>query len=435
MIDRKTTLQPRPLSLSAACAWLTLCVTACLHAAESPTRVADFLPGDHVRDGSVSYQDEIQRAIDEAARAGGVLEFPPMIYAATEKGWQLRSGLMLKLHGAVFRLSDQCREDGALFHGRDVTDVTLSGGEIVGRNDVWPDGVNVRGVHIAGKSARIRIDGMRLRDLSSNGIGVFGEADALIRDVWVHDVIVENCCKRYPDYLSKEKPEPGSQREDQGDVAFYYVEDFVVDGCRFERSRSDGTHFYRCRRGQITDNRIYRAKMGGYFIETCEGVIGRGNVMLENGSRGTTIERGSRNCVFSANVVSLSGREGLWAPDCIGLVVTGNVFDRNGRKPNGPEPPHIWNANVTINEAVGEPTDSPTRDYLVSDNLIYSTSSQIAAIRVDATQDTSNIVIRGNMLLGENQRLLVEGPKRAEVHLSDNHSATVEIAPPLDGQP
>ncbi len=434
MVDRKT-LPPRCLSLSAACAWLVLGLMACLQAAESPTRVADFLPGDYVRDGSVSYQAEIQRAIDEAARTGGVLEFPPMSYAATEQGWELRSGLTLVLDGAVFRLSDACREDGALFSGRDVTDVALRGGEILGRNDVWPDGVNVRGVHISGKSARIRIEGTRFRDLSSNGIGLFGEPDALIRDVWLRDVIVENCCKRYADYLSKEKPERGSQREDQGDVALYYVEDFMVTGCRFERSRSDGTHFYRCRRGQITDNRIYRAKMGGYFVETCDSVIGRGNVMLENGSRGATIERGARNCVFADNVVSLSGREGLWAPDCIGLVVTGNVFDRNGRKPNGPERPHIWNANVTINEAVGEPTDSPTRDYLVSDNLIYSTSSQIAAIRVDAPEDAADIVIRDNVLLGENQRLLVEGPKRAEVFLGDNHGAKVEIAAPSGGGP
>ena len=423
-----------PLSQTAACALLILSMTTCLHAEESPIQVADFLPGDYVRDGSVSYQDEIQRAIDEAARAGGVLEFPAATYTVTEEGWQLRSGLTLRMHGAVFRVREQCREDGAVFKGQGVTDVTLSGGEIVGRNDVWPDGVNVRGVHVTGRSARIRISDVHLHDLSSNGIGLFGDADDFIRDVWVRDVLVENCCKRYPDYLSGEKGEPGSQREDQGDVAFYYVEDFVVDGCRFERSRSDGTHFYRCRRGQITDNRIYRAKMGGYFVETCDSVIGRGNVMLENGSRGVTIERGSRNCVFSDNVVSFSGREGLWAPDCIGLVVTGNVFNRNGRKPNGPEPRYIWNANITINEAFREPTNSPTRDYLVSDNLIYTTSSQIAAIRVDATDKTSNIVIRNNMVLGGNPRLVVEGPNRAEVHLSHNHGATTDDLPPFDGQ-
>jgi hypothetical protein len=271
---------------------------------------------------------------------------------------------------------------------------------------------------------------MQFLNLSSNGIGIFGTEEQPIRDVWVRDVITKNCCKRYPDYLSGEKPEKGSVREDQGDVAFYYVEDFVVTGCRLEGSRSDGTHFYRSKRGQITENRIYRAKMGGYFVETCESVIGRGNVMLENGSRGVTIERDSRNCIFADNVVRLSGREGLWAPDCVGLVVTGNVFDRNGRKPNGPEKRYMWNANITINEAHGDPTNAPTQNYLISENMITSTASQIAAIRVDTSPDeTKNIVIRGNVLLGENRRVLIEGPAEEEVRRSDNSGADIERVP------
>ena len=395
----------------------------------STVNVVDFLPENYDRDGTVSYQDQVQKAIDEAARTSSVLLFPAMTFAVTEEGWQLRSGVTLRMHGAVFRLIAECEKDGAVFHGRDIVDATLIGGEIVGRNDVWQDGVNIRGIHITGESDRIRISQMYLHDLSSNGIGLFGEVDTPIRNVWVHDVIVENCCKRYPDYLANEKGEPGSQREDQGDIACYYVEDFVVRGCRFERSRSDGTHFHGCRQGHITDNRIYRAKMGGYFLETCENVIGRGNVILGNGSRGATIERGSTNCIFADNVVSQSGREGLWAPDCTGLVVTGNVFALNGRKPNGPEPRYIWNANITINEAHGDPTDSPTGNYLVSDNLIETAPSQIAAIRVDATEQTHNIVIQDNLLVGDNHRLLIEGPNRAEVHVHHNHGATATDDP------
>ncbi len=330
------------------------------------------------------------------------------------------SGLTLDLRSATFQLAENCDADGAAFTGQDVTDVRLIGGRIVGRNDVWKDGVNIRGVCILGKSARIRIRETRFENLSSNGIGLFGSASQLIHDVWVEDVIVENCCKRYADYLSGEKSETGSQREDQGDVAFYYVQDFVVRGCRFERSRSDGTHFYRSGNGQITDNRIYQAKMGGYFLEECTDVVGRGNVILNNGSRGTTIERGSKNCVFADNVVRESGREGLWAPDCEGLVVTGNVFDRNGRKPNGPERRHIWNANITINEAFKDPSNSPTRDYLVSNNLIRTSGNQIAAIRVDAVSGTQDIVISNNTLVGENRSILVEGPESNQVTTTNN---------------
>jgi hypothetical protein len=398
--------------------------------AESPVvDITDVLPKDYVRDGSVSYQEQIQQALDDAPE-GSTIVFTPMAYAVDETGWTLKSGLTLSMRGAKFQLSEDCADDGAVFRCHDVSDVTFIGGNVLGRNDVWKDGVNIRGVHISGKSERIRIHEMQFRDLSSNGIGLFGTEEQPIRDVWVRDVVTKNCCKRYPDYLSGEKPEKGSEREDQGDVAFYYAEDFVVSGCRFEGSRSDGTHFYRSKRGQITDNRIYRAKMGGYFLETCESVIGRGNVMLENGSRGVTIERDSRNCIFADNVVRLSGREGLWAPDCVGLVVTGNVFDRNGRKPNGPEKKYIWNANITINEAHGDPTNAPTQNYLISDNMITTTESQIAAVRIDTSApETENIIIRDNVLLGENRKLLIEGPAEAEVKRSDNTGAEIERRP------
>jgi Right handed beta helix region len=389
-------------------------------AAGQTRSVAEFLPADYARDGSVSFQAEIQRAIDEAAKGGATLVFPAMVYAVDENGWQLHSGSRLDMEGATFRVAPEARQDGAVFTGSGVSGVRLSGGQIVGRNDVWPDGVNIRGIHITGRSSNVAIERVRMRDLSSNGIGIFGEQGEPIRDVRVRDAVIEHCCNRYPDYLSGDQWEQGSQREDQGLIAFYFVEDFRVVGCRLERSRSDGTHFYRCRHGQITDNRIDRAKMGGYFVESCDEVIGRGNIMLENGSRGTTIERGSRNCIFADNVVATSGREGLWAPDCVGLVVSGNVFDRNGRKPNGKERHQIWNANVTINDSKGDPSNSPTRDYLVTGNLIYTTAEQIAAIRVDAIETTRAIVLEGNVLRGENRKIAVEGPNVDEVKSMNN---------------
>lgn len=411
-------------------------VAACLQgpsvsrcSAEPVVRVVDSLPEGYVRDGSVSYQEQIQQVLDDAP-AGSTIEFAPIVYSVDEAGWKLKSETTLSMRGARFHLSEQCTEDGAVFRGTDVTDVTLIGGTVRGRNDVWNDGVNVRGVLIDGQSRRIRVEQMQFRDLSSNGIGVFGTEGQPVQDVWVRDVVTKNCCKRYPDYQSGEKPEQGSEREDQGDVAFYFVEDFVVTGCRFEASRSDGTHFYRSHRGQITDNRIYRAKMGGFFLETCQSVIGRGNVMLENGSRGVTIERDSRNCIFADNIVRRSGREGLWAPDCVGLIITGNVFDRNGRKPNGSEERFVWNANITVNEAHSDPTNAPTQNYLISNNMITTSESQIAAIRVDTSPaETKHIVIRDNVLLGENRKLLIQGPAAQEVLQSENGSVEVETIP------
>lgn len=390
-------------------------------APSSMLSVTDFLPQGYAKDGSVRYQAEIQNALDTAAREGRALVFPAMVYRLDESGLQLRSGSTLWMYGAVFCFDEKCQRDGQAFHGHDIANLQILGGEIAGRNDVWPEGVNIRGIYLTGKSRNIRVRDLHAHDLSSNGIGVFGSDKQLIRDVWVTDVIIENCCNRYGDYLSaKPGPEKGSVREDQGLIAFYHVQDFVVRGCRLDKSRSDGTHFYKCRQGQFVHNKVYAAQMGGYFVETCNDILAADNVIRDNGSRGVTIERGSRNCTLQGNVVANSGREGLWAPDSSSLIVSGNTFVRNGRKPNGKKPTQQWNANVTINRDPSDPTKSPTRDYLIAHNIIETTADQLAAIRIDANATTTGIVVRDNLLRGENRRVLVEGENRDQVVVQRN---------------
>jgi hypothetical protein len=382
--------------------------------------VADFLPQGHVTDGSVSYQPDVQRALD-ATPDGSTRVFPPMVYRVDESGLRVHSRLILSMYGAVFRLDEQRAKDGQVFLGRDVADVQFLGGEVAGRNDAWPEGVNIRGVYLTGRMADVCIQDMRFHDLSSNGVGVFGDPDHPARDVWVSDVVVENRCNRYGDYLSERPgPEKGSAREDQGLIAFYHVEDFVVRGCRLERSRSDGTHFYRCRRGQFVQNKVYVAQMGGYFVESCEDVLAADNLVRDNGSRGVTIERGSRDCTRQGRVVAGNGREGLWAPNCTGLVVTGNVFRDNGRKPNGKEPGQVWNATITVNKDPRDPTKSPTRDYLIAHNVLDTTAGQAAAVRIDADRDTTGIVVKDNLLRGENRSIRVEGEGRQSVAVQGN---------------
>ena len=114
--------------------------------------------------------------------------------------------------------------------------------------------------------------------------------------------------------------------------------------------------------------------------------------------------------MFSGNVVQESGAaRGCGRTNNVGCVVTDNVFDRNGRKPNGPGKHYTWNANITINEAYGDKSGSPTQDYMVAGNVIYSTKERVAAIRVDATGTTAGIVLRNNLLRGENCTILLEG--------------------------
>ena len=370
--------------------------------------VTDFLPAGYVTDGTMNYATEIQTAIDSASSLKTTLVFPSMTFLVNEQGLRLRSNITLSMYGAKFLIDENSAADGQVFFGQDIVNLNMFGGEIAGGKTKWPDGVNIRGIYITGRSQNIRIRDMYIHDISSNGIGVFGDEENPARDIWVTDVVMHNGCNYYGDYMSERPgPEPGSVRHDQGLVAFYYVNDFVVSGCRFEWSRSDGTHFYKCKHGQIVNNRIYDAEMGGYFLETCEDVLGSANIMRDNGSRGATIERGSTNCTLTGNLVINSGREGLWAPDCVGLVISDNIFKYNGRKPNGPKANQIWNANITINGA-HNPTKSLTSDYLVSNNIFYTSKSQLAAIRIDADV-SENIIIKNNMFRGENLDILIEG--------------------------
>ena len=148
-------------------------------------------------------------------------------------------------------------------------------------------------------------------------------------------------------------------------------------------------------------------------------ILASDNIIRDNGSRGVTIERGSRNCTLKGNVVANSGREGLWAPQCTGLVISGNVFDRNGRKVNGPKPHQVWNANITVNEDPSDPTKSTSADYVIADNILYTTASQVAAMRIDAAK-SRGIVVRSNLLRDENRRVLIEGDNKDNVTLRDN---------------
>ncbi|WP_013629340.1 right-handed parallel beta-helix repeat-containing protein [Rubinisphaera brasiliensis] len=394
--------------------------------------VVDFLPKGHVVDGSVCYQEQLQRAIDVLPDRGGELVFAPMVYQINDpRGLTIRSHCSLKMHGATFEFSKQCASDGQLFHGKNIQNLRMSGGSIKGHNDTWETGVNIRGIYLTGECRNIRIDDMEIRDLSSNGIGVFAKDERQpATDIWIRDTVIDNCCNFYGDYQApppaRRGPEKGSTREDQGLVAFYHVHDFVVRGCRLENSRSDGTHFYFCQNGHISDNRIERAQMGGYFLESCQHVLASNNIFRNNGSRGVTIERGSRFCTLTGNTVQGSGREGLWIPDSLRCVVTGNVFSRNGRKSNGEERHMLWNANITINEARGDTLNTPTAHYLIANNIIETDASQIAAIRVDTRPDLSDIVIRGNLLIGENKKILVEGPRSTEVIVSENNNRESE---------
>jgi hypothetical protein len=296
------------------------------------------------------------------------------------------------MEGARLLVDEGLTGDGHVFVVEDAVNVTFVGGEIVGARDTWDAGTNVAGIRVLGASDNIHVVDTRFRDLSSNAIGVFGVPERPITGVIVENVTATNCCNVYTDYLQPNKgPAAGSVREDQGAVAFYHVNDWRVEASCFDGSRSDGTHFYHSNRGRFINNHVIGSTMGGYFLEGCEYVIASGNLISENGSRGATIERDSRHCTLSNNVIEFSGREGLWAPDVEFVAVEHNHFRENGRKDDGDRDSHI-----RIDDTAEYAT--ATRAITVRKNRFESAAEQQCALYV--TGEIAGLVVDDNAFEG-----------------------------------
>ncbi|MDX9971379.1 MAG: right-handed parallel beta-helix repeat-containing protein [FCB group bacterium] len=322
------------------------------------------------------HQGWIQGRLDEGLGGARVFRFAPGEYVLTDPaGLRVPGGATLLMDGARFLLDETIAADGQAFLLKDASNVTIKGGEIVGRRDKWPDSVNVAGVRAFGGGRNLRIEDLTCRDLSSNAVGVFGASgEAPYRNVSLRGVAGINCCNIYVDYLLPNKgTAPGSEREDQGTVAFYWVDGWSVEGCRFEGSQSDGTHFCHSRNGTFTNSSVIGSRMGGYFLEDCEYVMASGNFMRENGSRGITIERDSRYCTVTNNIVTFSGRDGLWMPDVCGIVVTNNIFKENGRKND-----RIRDCEVRLDET--PEYETVTAEVRIADNIFYTTEEQTAVV-------------------------------------------------------
>ena len=73
--------------------------------------------------------------------------------------------------------------------------------------------------------------------------------------------------------------------------------------------------------------------------------------------------------------------------------------------------------------------NTPTAHYVIANNIIETDEQQIAAIRVDTRAETRDIVIRGNLMIGDNQRILVEGPDQEAVKMDQNSGGQIERVP------
>jgi len=339
---------------------------------ESPAffRIGPFPAAD-----APGHQSRIQACLDGADGAHAVFQFEPGDYVlAGPQGLRVPGHAVLRMEGARFLLDESIAEDGQAFLIANVSDVRLSGGEIIGARHTWDPGVNVAGVRITGNAGEIHIDALACRDLSSNAVGVFGAEDAPVRGVFVTNLTAVNCCNEYRDYLDAHPgPVPGSDRRDQGTVAFYYVDGWSVESSRLEGSHSDGTHFFQSRNGRFVNCTVAGSRMGGYFLEGCENVLACGNLIRDNGSRGVTIERDSRCCTLASSLVECSGREGLWMPDACSVIVADNLFIENGQKDDGDK-----DCEIRLDDTDAFATQ--TRDVRIEGNIFQSSAHQTAVI-------------------------------------------------------
>lgn len=344
-----------------------------------PEKSATVIPvGPFPAMDATGHRTQIQQCLDKAGDRPAVFRFAPGDYVLTDaEGLRIPARASLLMDGARFLLAEDIQTDGQAFLIENASDVSLHGGEIVGSRAAWADSTNVAGVRARGNVQNIRVSNLTCRDLSSNAVGIFGLGDdAPIRNVSLTGVVGINCCNVYVDYLQPNAgPAPGSDRRDQGVVALYHVDGWSVDGCRFEGSRSDGTHFYHCRNGLFTNCSVTGSQMGGYFIEGCENVLALGNLISDNGSRGVTIERDSRCCTLASCLVTRSGREGLWMPDVCSIIVTGNIFVENGQKDDGER-----DCEIRLDNTDRYATE--TRDIRIEGNIFRTAAHQTAVVHM-----------------------------------------------------
>lgn len=355
---------------------------------------------------ATNHQARLAEALTNVGKTGGTLTIAPGSYTLTDaQGLRVPSNVTLMLHGATFELARNLTEDGQAFLLENATNVTFIGGRIVGQREAWDPGTNIAGIRVTGASGNLRFEGTRFEKLTSNGIGIFGDEGQPIRNVTLRDVVMEDCCNYYGDYLSDKKgPAPGSVREDQGGIACYHVTDWLVDGCHFSGSQSDGTHFYHSHNGRFVNTIVETSQMGGYFLEGCRNVIASNNHIRGNGSRGVTIERDSTDCLLTNNIIEHSGREGLWAPDVARILVQGNIFRKNGRKDDAQK-----DCEIRLDD--GDRYEMVTRDIVIQGNLFQASPEQTAAVYIAPEVNGDGVQIERNRFTGEAQEVLRVGEK------------------------
>lgn len=329
--------------------------------------------------------DYFTAIFSKAVANNQVVSFSGMkLLLSTSKGITLVSGLKLNLEGCEIDVNSSINNDGQVFFGQNISDLTLTGGIINGNRQSFPASVNIAGICLIGKSEKISITKTIFRQLSSNGIRIHGvSSNERAKNISVKGVQITECCNIYNDYSEPNPgPVPGTLRTDQGGINFYFVEDFLIENSILELSKSDGTHFYKSIRGTIKNSVIRNNKMGGYFLEGCSFVFGLSNLIQGNGSRGVTIERGSDNCSLTDNIIEKSGRDGIWIDDSQKILVKSNSISLNGRKN---DVDRTYNIKITDTAWPIDSSNPKVTNIVIYSNSFNADLQQIHSIKISSS--------------------------------------------------
>jgi len=335
-----------------------------------PIYLSKVLSEDKYSQNGELFASAIQAVLDKVKGQSRTIVFPESrVILDQSSGIILYSNQKLVLGKAQFVVSPSVTRDGQVFYGKDVSNVEISGGEFYGNRQLLPVSVNVAGIFLTGNVSNIKISKSYFSGLSSNAIRVIGpNENQLSKNITITGITTENCCNEYYDYLQPNKgPAEGTTREDQGNIALYYVDTFTIDGCILNLSKSDGTHFYKSINGFFTNNTVKNNRMGGFFAETSKNMQVSGNTITQNGSRGCTIERLSSDFSLKNNLISQNGREGIWIDDSQNIQILNNTISLNGRKFDVPV-----NNNVRITDTSwpDKKTQSLSRNISIMNNII-----------------------------------------------------------------
>lgn len=309
-----------------------------------------------VGDGRNDDTFAIQSAIDALAGTGGVVEIPPGQYMIDAlKSIRLRSGVHLRLaSGARLVARPNAAERSYVLLGQQVSDVVVSGGEIVGERDghlgrtgEWGHGIGLRGC------SRVTVSNMRISRCWGDGMSIGAASIRKGDSAPSTDIVVERvrCLGNRRQGLTigrsrrvrvrdcefsdtrGTKPEYGIDIEPDrpGDAR-----DIVIERCTLRNNRGGGIQiFHRVSDVAIRDCLIERNGYGIYAQLASSGVV-ENNRIRDNRLAGIGLSRQTRNFRVSGNRFS------------------GNSGGRAGRgKGQPPSRGHIHVAKDALNIVVG----------------------------------------------------------------------------------